>query len=93
MACHGDAFYASLAQFGWFGVGMFVWFWARRVTAFYNIPDMRYYKVAFMAFFCLVIEGFGDSSYLSGKGMGYFMLLSICLNHVMKKSSVRKVFF
>lgn len=90
---HGDMFYASLAQFGWFGIAMFIWFWARRVTAFYNIPDMRYYKVAFMSFFCLVIECFGDSSYLSGKGMGYFMLLGICLNHVLQKPSVKKVYF
>ena len=93
VAFHGDMFYASLAQFGWFGIGMFIWFWARRVTAFYNIPDMRYYKVAFMSFFCLVIECFGDSSYLSGKGMGYFMLLGICLNHVLQKPSVKKVYF
>lgn len=90
---HADMFYASLAQFGWFGIAMFIWFWARRVTAFYNIPDMRYYKVAFMSFFCLVIECFGDSSYLSGKGMGYFMLLGICLNHVLQKPSVKKVYF
>ena len=93
VAFHGDTFYASLAQFGWFGIAMFIWFWARRVTAFYNIPDMRYYKVAFMTFFCLVIECFGDSSYLSGKGMGYFMLLGICLNHVLQKPSVKKVYF
>ena len=40
----------------------------------------RYYRVAMMAFFCLAIESVADSSYLSGKGMGYFMLIGLCLN-------------
>ena len=33
-----------------------------------------------MAFFCLFIEWFGDQSFFSGKGMGYLMLLGLCLN-------------
>ena len=41
---------------------------------------MRYYRVAFMAFFCLAIEQTADTSWLSGKGMGYCMLLGLCLN-------------
>ena len=41
---------------------------------------MKYYRVALMAFFCLAIEQTADSSYLSGKGMGYFMLLGLCMN-------------
>ena len=33
-----------------------------------------------MSFFCIFIEWFGDQSFLSGKGMGYLMLLGLCLN-------------
>ena len=45
-----------------------------------KIRDMRYYRVAFMTFFCLAIEQTSDSSWLSGKGRGYCMLLALCLN-------------
>ena len=46
----------------------------------YHICDFHYYKIAMMAFLCLFIENAADSSYLSGKGMGYFMILGVCLN-------------
>lgn len=41
---------------------------------------MRYYKVAMMSFFCLAMEQTADSSFLSGKGMGFCMLIALCLN-------------
>jgi hypothetical protein len=41
---------------------------------------MRFYRVAFITFFCLAIEQTADTSWLSGKGMGYCMLLGLCLN-------------
>ena len=76
-----DAFYpVVIAQFGIVGVILFLWFWKRRLKEFNQIADMKYYRVALMAFFCLAIESVADSSYLSGKGMGYFMLIAICLN-------------
>ena len=59
---------------------MFYIFWKRRLVAFNEIVDMRYYRVAMMVFFCLAIEQTADSSWLSGKGMGYCMLLGLCLN-------------
>lgn len=75
-----DAFYPTLAQYGIVGVFLFCVFWKRRLAAMVNIEDMKYYRVALMAFFCLAIEQAADSSYLSGKGMGYFMLLGLCMN-------------
>lgn len=75
-----DAFYPTLAQFGIVGVFFFCWFWKRRLQVMNAIVDMRYYRVAWMAFFCLAIEQTADSSWLSGKGMGYCMLLALCLN-------------
>lgn len=75
-----DAYYPTLAQFGIVGVILFVLFWKRRLIAMNQIVDMRYYRVAFMTFFCLAIEQTADSSWLSGKGMGYCMLLALCLN-------------
>lgn len=75
-----DAYYPTLAQFGIVGVFFFCWFWKRRLVAFNQIVDMRYYRVAMLTFCCLAIEQTADSSWLSGKGMGYCMLIALCLN-------------
>lgn len=75
-----DAYYPTLAQFGIVGVYFFCWFWKRRLVAFNQIVDMRYYRVAMITFCCLAIEQTADSSWLSGKGMGYCMLIALCLN-------------
>lgn len=75
-----DAYYPTLAQFGFVGVFFFCWFWKRRLAAFDIIADMRYYRVAMITFCCLAIEQTADASWLSGKGMGYCMLIALCLN-------------
>ena len=75
-----DAFYPTLSQYGIVGVILFCMFWKRRLSIITNISDMRNYRVAFMAFFCLAIEQTADTSFLSGKGMGYCMLIGLCMN-------------
>ena len=75
-----DAFYPSLAQYGIVGLILFGIFWKRRLRLITSIENLKYYKVAMMAFFCLAIEQTADSSFLSGKGMGYCMLIGLCLN-------------
>lgn len=75
-----DAYYPSLAQFGIVGVFFFLWFWKRRFKEINVIQDMRYYRVAMITVCCIAIEQTADSSWLSGKGMGYCMLLALCLN-------------
>lgn len=75
-----DAFYPTLAQIGVVGIFFFCAFWRRRLVAFNQIRDMRYYRVAWITFFCLAIEQTADTSFLSGKGMGFCMLIALCLN-------------
>lgn len=75
-----DAFYPTLAQLGVVGIFFFCVFWKRRLQAFNAIKDIRYYRVAWITFFCLAIEQTADTSFLSGKGMGYCMLIALCLN-------------
>ena len=75
-----DAFYPTLSQYGIVGVVLFCIFWKRRLKAINEIEDMHYYRIALMVFFCLAIEQTADTSWLSGKGMGYCMLLGLCLN-------------
>ena len=75
-----DAFYPTLAEYGIVGLFFFLWFWKRRLWECNKIPNIVYYRMALMAIFALALESTADSSYLSGKGMGYFMVLALCLN-------------
>lgn len=75
-----DAFYPTLCQLGVVGIFFFLVFWKRRLSAFNKIQDMRYYRIAWLTFFCLAMEQTADTSFLSGKGMGYCMLIALCLN-------------
>ena len=81
-----DCFYPVLAQYGWVGVFLFCVFWYRRIRETKYIIDGRYYKMALMCILALALESTADTSYLSGKGMGFFMLLAICLNERRVKS-------
>lgn len=74
-----DAFYPTLAEFGIVGLIFFIIFWRRRLLAILRHPNEQCYKVGLMCIAALALESTADTSYLSGKGMGYFMLLALCL--------------
>lgn len=80
-----DAFYPTLAEYGIVGIIFFFLFWRRRLLTVLRLPDDRYYKVGLMCIFALALESTADTSYLSGKGMGYFMLLGFCLSSCREK--------
>ena len=75
-----DAFYPTLAEVGIVGIFFLLVFWKRRLTEMQKIPNLACYRMALMCFLALALESTADSSYLSGKGMGYFMILAVCLN-------------
>lgn len=79
-----DAFYPTLAEFGIVGLFFFLWFWKSRLWEANKIPNLIYYRMALMCILALALESTADSSYLSGKGMGYFMILALCLNSARK---------
>lgn len=79
-----DAFYPTLAEYGIVGLFFFLWFWKRRLWEANKIPNLIYYRMALMCILVLALESTADSSYLSGKGMGYFMILALCLNSARK---------
>ena len=85
-----DAFYPTLAEFGIVGLFFFLWFWKRRLWECNKIPNIVYYRMALMAILALALESTADSSYLSGKGMGYFMVLALCLNSGREYSNMKK---
>lgn len=85
-----DAFYPTLAEYGIVGLFFFLWFWKRRLWECNKIPNIVYYRMALMAILALALESTADSSYLSGKGMGYFMVLALCLNSGREYSNMKK---
>lgn len=86
-----DAFYPTLAEFGIVGLFFFLWFWKRRLWEANKIPNLIYYRMALMCVLALALESTADSSYLSGKGMGYFMILALCLNSAGTRSRKKKI--
>ena len=86
-----DAFYPTLAEFGIVGLFFFLWFWKRRLWEANKIPNLIYYRMALMCILALALESTADSSYLSGKGMGYFMILALCLNSAGVKKTGKKI--
>lgn len=86
-----DAFYPTLAEYGIVGLFFFLWFWKRRLWETKKIQNIIYYRMALMAILALALESSADSSYLSGKGMGYFMILALCLNSAGVKKTGKKV--
>lgn len=76
-----DTFYPIVySEYGLLGVFLFLLFWGRRWRETNRIEDMKHYKMALMCILALALESTADSSYVSGKGMGYFMILAVCLN-------------
>lgn len=86
-----DAFYPTLAEYGIVGLFFFLWFWKRRLWEANKIPNLIYYRMALMCILALALECTADSSYLSGKGMGYFMILALCLNSAGVKKTGKKI--
>ena len=86
-----DAFYPTLAQYGIVGVFFFLWFWIRRYKQALHHKEFRAYKVAMMMIFALFLESTADTSYLSGKGMGYFMLLAMALRFDPSNRKTRRI--
>lgn len=86
-----DAFYPTLAEFGIVGFFFFLWFWKRRLWEANKIHNLIYYRMALMCILALALESTADSSYLSGKGMGYFMILALCLNSAGVKKTGKKI--
>lgn len=81
-----DAFYPVLAQYGMLGLFFFLWFWLRRYKTAIFLREFKLYKVAMMMIFAILLEAMADTSYLSGKGMGYFMLLAMALRDYATKN-------
>lgn len=80
-----DTYFPVFAQFGFVGIGLFIWFWVRRVkTAYQNFyfnGNVLYFKLVILivVFFC--IESVADSTYTHNRGMVMMMLLALILRN------------
>lgn len=86
-----DAYFPTLAEFGLVGIFFFLWFWVRRYKDINKIDNFLRYKLALMCILALFLEGIADTSYISGKGMGYFMLLAMAIrgSYTMPKKTIK----
>lgn len=85
-----DCYFPTLAEYGMVGLFFFLWFWIRRYKEINKIDNFLIYKIALMCMLALFLEGTADTSYLSGKGMGFFMLIAMALrgSYVTKKRMI-----
>lgn len=75
-----DSFFPTLAEFGIVGIILFCIFWRRRLLEIKQIKDMKNYKMALIVIASLFINSTADTAYLSGMGMGFFLILAMCLS-------------
>ena len=74
-----DTFYPTLAQYGIIGVILFFVFWKRRYKEIYAVRELKFYRVGFLCMAAILLESVADTSYLSGKGMGFIILMATCI--------------
>ncbi|MDD7317920.1 MAG: hypothetical protein SOZ80_08585 [Prevotella sp.] len=76
----GDTFIPNLAQYGYFGLFLLIWFWYRRWREIKRIKNFVVYRISIFVFFVIIIENLADTMYMSNRGMMLFILLGIILN-------------
>lgn len=83
-----DSFFPSLSQCGVVGVGLFVYFWWRRIRDFnscYRYNNVYIYKCLFLIFGYFMIESVADTSYVQNRGIFMFMIMAIFMNETNAK--------
>lgn len=72
-----DCFYPTLSQFGIVGVFLFILFWYRRYNQIKTYANMKFYLIGYMSMIIIIFDAVADSSYLSNRGLGFFILLGL----------------
>lgn len=85
-----DAFYPSLAEFGYFGVACFLFFWGYYIKKAYQLfklnRDSFLLKCIILIVVFFAIEGVADSTFTQNRGMFMMMLLAIFIKESELKS-------
>ena len=87
-----DTYFPVFAQFGYVGLALFIWFWARRINhAYHNLKlygNIVYFKLAILILIFFFIESVADSTFTHNRGMAMMVLLAVILNNCYKKNVV-----
>lgn len=76
-----DCFYPTLTQFGVVGIFLFILFWRKRYLQIKKSLCKRTYLTGMMVIVILLLESIADSSYLSNRGVLFFILLAFAINN------------
>lgn len=81
-----DTYIPVLAQFGWFGVIMFIVFIRfiyKKAKAYYRYSrDVKSYKIALTALAYIFIESMADASIIGNRGVAVMMILALSLYNI-----------
>lgn len=74
-----DCFYPTLAQLGFFGLILFIIFWYKRYHQIKSTSFMKNYLIGLITMIIILFDAVADSSYLSNRGVPFFILLAFVL--------------
>lgn len=81
-----DTYYPSLAQFGVFGLVLFIFFWVRimKEALFYRkqTDDRKHFMIIVMVVMFLAIEFIADAAFTNNRGFTSMILIALCLNEM-----------
>lgn len=84
-----DTYYPSLAQFGVFGLILFVSFWVRiiREALFYRkkTEDRKNFMIIILVMMFFAIEFIADATFTNNRGFAAMILIALCLNEMKLK--------
>ncbi len=72
-----DCFYPTLAQFGFVGIILFFLFWRKRYMQISSCFSKKKYIIGNIIIIILLFESIADTSYLSNRGVLFFILLAL----------------
>lgn len=71
-----DTFYPTLAEFGVFGLGLYLWFWVKQWNTANRVFNSNYRITLFLIFF-MTIQNIADATFTSSMGVPIMMLLGM----------------
>ncbi len=84
-----DTYYPSLAQFGVFGLILFIIFWIRiiREALFYRkkTEDRKNFMIIILVLMFFAIEFIADATFTNNRGFAAMILIALCLNEMKHK--------
>lgn len=85
-----DCFYPNLTQFGVIGIFLFIIFWIRRYREIKNSIFFKDYIIGMVILIIIFFEAIADTSYLSNRGIPFFILLAFIVTQYKRLKKTNK---